>query len=567
MIGQALRILVLRHARLSDWQRMLLLAAVVGVSGAFATMGFRSLILAVEQLIYGRSDGLVQIASHLVWWKRLLAPAFGGLLAGWLLLGARKVPGGDKKGGDYMEAIVLGDGKLGVRLSCLRALSSFVSVVSGGAIGREGPMVQLAALTGSIAGRWRDLPEPRRRLLVACGAASGVATAYNAPIAGAVFISEIVLGSVAIESLGPLIVSAVAANIVVSAIWGVSPVYQMPQFKVPSGVSTTVFAALGLAAGLLAPVFLASLDRARSAFGHWKVPVWLKLTTGGLGVGAISIMNPAVWGNGYSVVNSILQGGWAWQALMAILIFKVLAVSMTVGSGAVGGVFTPILFVGAVTGALFGGTVEWLWPALMPESASVAVGMGAFLAACTHAPLMSVLMIFEMTENYSLIVPLMLSCVLAYFVSRVLRPASIYSDHARSGRHAPSLTMAFDFLRLDPPTIRVGGSVAALEKVFLQFRWQHVYVTNADGVFMGAISLHDFSPFMRKLADASAPWPETLLKRDYPRVAHDMAIWQLMEVFTNHPGERLPVLDDSARLLGYLTKTDIVLIFSEQLSN
>ncbi|MEO7108646.1 MAG: chloride channel protein, partial [Rhodoferax sp.] len=301
-------------------------------------------------------------------------------------------------------------------------------------------------------------------------------------------------------------------------------------------------------------------------FRHWNAPVWLKLTVGGLGVGAISLVNPAVWGNGYSVVNSILQGGWVWQALLAVLIFKVLAVSMTVGSGAVGGVFTPILFVGAVTGALFGGAVQWLWPALLPESASVAVGMGAFLAACTHAPLMSVLMIFEMTESYNLIVPLMLSCVLAYFVSRVLRPASIYNDHARNSRHAPALTMACDFLRLNPPLIRMGESVAELEKVFLQFRWQHVYVVNDKDQFLGAISLHDFSPLMRSLTDASVPWPESLLKNDYPRVEQYMPIWQMMEAFASHPGERLPVIGDTACLLGYITKTDIVLIFSEQLS-
>lgn len=566
MFRPIFRNFALRHIRLSDWQCMLLLAAVVGVFGAFVTMGFRSLILAVEQLIYGRSDGLVQIASHLSWWQRLCVPALGGLLAGLLLIIARKVPGGDKSGGDYMEAIVLGDGKLAVRLSCLRALSSFFSVVSGGAIGREGPMVQLAALTGSLVGQWRELPEPRRRLLVACGAAAGVATAYNAPIAGAVFISEIVLGSVAIESLGPLIVSAVAANIMVGSIWGISPLYQVPPFKITSGVSTTVFGALGLAAGLLAPIFLALIDRARSSFALWMMPVWLKLATGGLGVGAISIMSPSVWGNGYSVVNSILQGGWAWQALVAVLVFKILAVSMTVGSGAVGGVFTPILFVGAVTGALFGGVMHWLWPTLMPESASVAVGMGAFLAACTHAPLMSVLMIFEMTENYSLIVPLMLSCVLAYFVSRVLRPASIYNDHSRSRRHAPALTMAIDFLRQGPPTICVGETVARLENLFLKFRWQHVYVTDTNGIFMGAISLHDFSPLLRDSLDASNPWPAMLLQNDYPRATHDMAIWQLMEVFAIHPGERLPLLDDSAQLLGYVTKTDIVLVFREQLS-
>ena len=558
-----LRIALSARLRLSDQQAMLLLAALVGVLGACTTAGFRMLLLGCEKLLYGRTDGLVQAASHLLWWQRLCTPMLGGVLAGLLLMAARKLPGGN--GGDYMEAIVLGDGKISVRQSGLRALSSFASVVSGGAIGREGPMVQLAALSGSLVGLWRALPQPRRRLLVACGAAAGVATAYNAPTAGALFIAEIVLGSLAVESLGPLIVAAVAANVTASSLWGMEPVYQMPHVAFHGGLPTLLFAALGIAAGLLAPVFLATLDRTRSAFAAWKAPLWLRLAAGGLAVGALSVYTPTVWGNGYSVVNAILQGGWLWQTLLVVLVCKVLAVSITTGSGAVGGVFTPVLFVGAVSGALFGGLVQWIWPGLVPEPISVAVGMGAFLAACTHAPLMSVLMLFEMTESYSLIVPLMLACVLAYVVAHLLRPSGIYASHVSPGaQHAPALRMARDFLRTDPPSTRMGSSVAALEQAFAASRWQHVYVLDAQGRFQGAVSLHDFSPYVRAHTAPDQPWDSALLKADYPRVGEDMAVWQLMEAFSKHPGERLPVLDKSEHLLGYLTKTDIVLIFREQ---
>lgn len=558
------RILLSQRLRLSDWQYILLLAAFVGVVGALATIGFRESILIAERLAYGRNDGLVQIAAHLAWWQRLLAPSLGGALAGWLLIRAQRLPDGDRRG-DYMEAIVLGDGRLGVRSSCTRALSSAVTVVSGGAIGREGSMVQLAALVGSLVGGLRGMPIPRRRLLVACGAAAGVATAYNAPIAGALFVAEIVLGSVAIESLGPLLVAAVSANIVVSELLGFQPVYHMPHFVLPRGVAIAVFAVLGIVAGLLAPLFLAMLDRTRDTFSAWRIPLWLKLAIGGLGVGALSIASPAVWGNGYSVVNAVLQGGWAWQTLLVVLALKLVAVSLTTGSGAVGGVFTPTLFVGAVAGALFGNAVQWIWPGLVPEPASVAVGMGAFLAACTHAPLMSVLMIFEMTENYGVVVPLMLACVLAYFVARVLRPQSIYSGHTGGVRHVPTLTMASDFLRYGPPVIGPGDTMARLEEVFLKFRWPHVYVLDADGCFAGAVSFHDFAPYIRTCGDTAQPWPKSLLKTDYPRVGRDMAAWQVMETFANHPGERLPVLNDDGRLLGYVTKTDLVLMFQQRM--
>lgn len=555
-------VLALLRLRPSEWQKTLLLAAVIGVLGALATIGFRQGVLWAELFMFGRNDGLVRIAQGLLWWQRLLAPAAGGLVAGLLLMWSRRL-GAQRPGGDYMEAISLGSGDLPVRVSLVRALSSAATVATGGAIGREGPMVQLAALTGSLIGRWRAAPVPRRRLMVACGAAAGVATAYSAPIAGALFVAEIVLQSVAIESLGPLLVSAVTANVTMTALIGFAPVYHMPAFVLPHGSTTLLLAGLGLMAGLAAPAYLWVLDQAHVAYRRWTAPLWLKLATGGLIVGALSIGSPTVWGNGYSVVNSILQGDWAWTLLLVVLAYKLAAVAATTGSGAVGGIFTPTLFMGAVAGALFGAGVQYVWPGALPMPASVAVGMGAFLAACTHAPLMSVLMIFEMTENYGVVVPLMLACVLGYFISRALRAESIYSA-GRSAMPHPKLAMASDFLRTDSATVRVGQSVQELEEVFLRYRWQNVYVLDEDRHFLGAISLHDLAPLLRD--PERAGWPGQLLRTNYPRVNDVTPSWQVLETFATHPGERLPVLDAQGRLLGHVTKTDLVLMFRERLS-
>ncbi|CAN5686688.1 ClcB-like voltage-gated chloride channel protein [soil metagenome] len=549
--------------RPTDWQKTLAVAALIGVLGALATIGFRGVLAFAESLLFGRSDGLVHIAQGLPWWQRLAAPAAGGMVAGVLLAWSRRV-GGERAGGDYMEAVSLGDGNLPVRESMVRALSSAATVATGGAIGREGPMVQLAALTGSLIGRWQRAPIPRRRLMVACGAAAGVATAYSAPIAGALFVAEIVLQSVAIESLGPLLVASVAANLTMTELTGFAPVYRMPAFALPHSTSTLLLAVLGIISGLAAPVYLWLLDQAHRAFGQWQAPLWLKLGAGGLMVGGLSIVEPAVWGNGFSVVNSILQGGWPWAALLVVLAFKLVAVAATTGSGAVGGVFTPTLFVGAVSGALFGAAAQQLSPGVMSVPSGVAVGMGAFLAACTHAPLMSVLMIFEMTENYGVVVPSMLACVISYFISRALRPKSIYAA-ARASRPSPQLAMASDFLRTDSATIRVGQSICELEQTFMRHRWPHVYVLDANDRFLGAISLHDLTPLLRDPSPAEK-WPNELLRTGYPRVGVLTPSWQVLEIFATHPGERLPVLDQQGRLLGHVTKTDLVLMFRERLS-
>src|SRR5471030_1944619 len=560
----ALRLRLAERLRPLAWQSTLAVAALVGVLGALCTIGFRALILLAERMIFNSSGSLVHIAAGLPWWQRLIAPSGGGLVAGLLLAWARRQP--EQAGaGDYMEAVALGNGELGVRASVLRALSATATVASGGAIGREGPMVQLAALAGSLIGRWRQMPVPRRRLYVACGAAAGIASAYNAPIAGALFVAEIVLRSVAIESLGPLIVAAVAANVVVGALSDDGPVYHMPAFVLHHGATTLVLAGVGLCAGLLAPAYLALLDGARAAFGRWRGPLWLKLGAGGLLVGLISLREPGVWGNGYSVVNDILQGQWLWKALLMMLALKLLAVSATTGSGAVGGIFTPTLFVGAVVGALFGVVVQEYWPGLIQVPVAVAVGMGAFLADCTHAPLMSVLMIFEMTESYSAVVPLMAACILAYAISRLLRPASIYAVGHGASQQAPALTMAADLLRDDPPVLPVGASMAELEDVFLRRRWQHVYLNDAAGRFAGAISVYDFTAALQAAADTAQTWPAELVRADYPRVRDTAPAWQVMEAFTRHPGERLPVLDAAGRLRGYVTKTDVVLMFRDLL--
>lgn len=545
------------------WQRMLAVAAMIGMLGGMSTIGFRELILLTERWVYGSTSGsLVLIARSLTWWQRILVPATGGLVAGVLLAWARRQPEHDK-GGDYMEAVALGTGDLGARASILRALSSAATVASGGAIGREGPMVQLAALCGSLIGRWQQVPVPRRRLYVACGAAAGIATAYNAPIAGAMFVAEIVLRSLAIESLGPLIVAAVAANIVVGEWTDYAPVYHMPTIVLGHGAPTLVLATLGLIAGLLAPAYLALLDGSRALFARWHGSLWQKLAAGGALAGTISVFHPGVWGNGYSVVNAVLQGDWIWQALVLILLLKLLAVAATVGSGAVGGIFTPTLFTGAVVGALFGAVMQACWPGLVPIPAAVAVGMGAFLAACTHAPLMSILMLFEMTESYSIVVPLMAACVLGYSVSRLLRERSIYSSAHDLVRHAPVLAMASDLLRADPPVIELGQSLQALDQVFRRRRWQHVYVVDDAAVFLGAVSLHDFAPAFSATSDPGQPWPTQLLRSDYPSVRATAPLWQVMETFAGHPGERMPVLDQDGRLSGYLTKTDLMLMFRQ----
>jgi chloride channel protein, CIC family len=559
-------LLLLERLRPTEWQRTLAWAACVGVTGALATLGFRAALTLTEHLLYGPVSGLVQAASELLWWQRLLVPCIGGLLAGLVLLLSQRFAKSAPHG-DYMEAVVLGRGELHAGSSLLRALSSACSVVSGGAIGREGPMVQLAALTGSLLARWRRMPVPRRRLLVACGAAAGLTTAYGTPIAGALFIAEIVLQSLATETLGALLITSVTAHVTVLALVGSAALYRMPPVAAPDAHVFLLCAVLGLLAGLAAPLYLAALDGAKKAFARWRISLPVKLAAGGLAVGVLSLQAPQVWGNGFSVVNGVLQGSWAWQALLLVLVLKLAAVAATTGSGAVGGIFTPTLFMGAVSGALFSLATQAVFAHPLPVPLGAAIGMGAFLAASSHAPLTSVLMIFEMTATYSVVAPLMLACVLAFSLSKLLRPESIYASSQRAKAATdPRLVTARELLHAETPSVQPGDSIGKLEARLLESRWRHVYVVDAQGRFLGAIAMHDLAVLLKAPHDPAAAWPAALLQAGYPRLKQDMPLWEVLEVFEAHPGERLPVLDAAGVLQGYVAKTDLVLMLRDRLA-
>ncbi len=411
-----------------DDRWLLLWAALIGLAGALTTVAFHEGMAFTERVATGHPGSLVAAARTLSPWRRALTPALGGIAAGVFLWLARRIANG-KHQSDYLEAIAVGDGHQGVRDTLLRSLSSLCTIGSGGSVGREGAMVQLAAATGSWLGRLGRFDGDDLRLLLACGAAAGFASAYDAALSGPIFIAEIVYGTLAIRRLGPLMVASVVANVTVHQVLGYEPVYKIPPLHVASLWELPLFLLMGLILGALAPLFMGVLDGTRRLFKRLPLGLPLKLAFGGLVVGAISAWRPEVWGNGYSVVNDVLQAPtWPLLVIVAVLIAKVFATAATTGSGAVGGVFTPTIFVGALLGLLAGSAAHAVWPGSSLPAVYAVIGMGAFLAATTHAPLMSFLIVFEMTLEYQLVPALMLSCLAAYHVSRAIRPQSIYHE-------------------------------------------------------------------------------------------------------------------------------------------
>ena len=386
--------------------RRLLIATIVGILAAFAVTGFRHAMLLLEWLFLNNDSGsLVNAATNLSPWRRLLTPALGGLAAGLLLMGWQKFTQQRPHAPtDYMEALQT-DGQFDYAASLVKSLASLLVVTSGSAIGREGAMILLAALAASCFAQ-RFTPRQEWKLWIACGAAAGMAAAYRAPLAGSLFIAEVLFGTMMLASLGPVIISAVVALLV-------SNLINHSDALLYSG-----------------PLLLTLMNACHRGFVSLKLaPPW-QLALGGLIVGLLSLFTPAVWGNGYSTVQSFLTAPPLLMIIAGIFLCKLCAVLASSGSGAPGGVFTPTLFIGLAIGMLYGRSLG-LW---LPDGEEITLllgltGMATLLAATTHAPIMSTLMICEMTGEYQLLPGLLIACVIASVISRTLHRDSIYRQH------------------------------------------------------------------------------------------------------------------------------------------
>lgn len=562
---QSLRRRLAGYLWLSDLPAMLGWAVVVGMLAAFTTIAFHQGMRLIQHLVTGSSGSIVAVTTSLPWYGRLLFPALGGLVAGVLLWAAGRTKVGAQS--DYMEAVAIGDGRLSMRTGMLRSLSSLFTVASGGSIGREGAMVHLGAMAASAIGQFSRFSTVRLRLLVACGAAAGVAAAYGAPIAGALFVGEIVLGTMSMQSFGPLLVAAASANIVMRMTGHYHTTYAMEGMIQIPGAEVLPFILLGVLSGLCAPLFLKFLDVSKGLFKRTGLALPWRLGLGGLLLGVVLMVRPDVAGNGYSVVYSMLHSEWAWHGVALVLLFKLAATALTVGSGAIGGVFTPALFVGAAFGALFGKIVAVFWPSMETSIYMYAlVGMGSFLGAATSAPLMAILMVFEMTLSYQIVLPLMLACVVAYFVSRAVAEIAMYDvtvsrERDERLRYQLRHTTLDELVRPANTIVSTTTPVKMALQMFVDYPVKYLYVVDENNIYLGVIAQQDLTSLMLSQSDADQKLAGDVLRLDFVRTLHtNMTLDQAQDYFIQFAGERLPVVSREAhpRLLGVVYKSSVL---------
>jgi CIC family chloride channel protein len=413
---------------------LLALALFVGAGSATFAVLFRWLIRSFTLALSGHADyAAVPGAAHpgldgLGRWFLLGTPVVAGLVYGPLVhVFAREARGHGVP--EVMYAVARRGGRIAPQVAAVKALASALCIGGGGSVGREGPIVQIGSALGSTLGRLFRVPEPRLRVLVACGAAGGIAATFNAPLAGVFFAMELILADFVAEAFGMVVIAAVTSDAIGRAVLGNQPFLRLPGFGVDHPAQYLLFAILGLAAGTVGVAFTRILYAIEDLCDDlWRGPEWLRPAVGGVLLGGLLVALPQMYGVGYPVLGNAVFGRYAVPFLLVLLLGKMVATSLTIGIGGSGGVFAPSLFVGAMLGSAFGAVARDVVPSVAgPVGAYALIGMGAVFAGAARAPITAVVILFELTGQYSIILPLMAAIVLATGVSHRLSRDTIYT--------------------------------------------------------------------------------------------------------------------------------------------
>ncbi len=558
------------RARRARYSFMVLMAAVVGVGGGFAAIAFRYLIGGSTWLFSGGRGIAPEEFAGLPWWWILLMPAVGGLCVGLLIWWlAPEVKGTGVP--EVMEAVAVRGGAIRKRVAVLKAAVVAICLGSGGSAGREGPIVHVGAAIGSLVGRLFSVPVRMLRTFVGCGAAAGIAATFNAPIAGALFAGEVILGQFGVVSFSAIVISSVVATVISRAFIGNFPAFAVPAFHLQHRFELLFYAGMGLLAALVGCLFIWGLQKLSNLFERVKIPEPVKPAVGGLLVGAIGIALPQVLGVGYGGINAAMHSAMPWLIMLALLGGKLLATSFTLGSGGSGGIFAPSLFLGAMLGGLTGTLLAAVLPGEVGSAGSCAlVAMGAMVAATTRAPITAIIMVFEMTNNYTIILPLMIACILATLLAgQIVRP-SIY--HAKLLHRGVDLRAQHDIhvlrklkvadVKRDPmPACSENAPLSEILDLASKTASLHYVVLDRKECYAGLIHLKELGQWFFKdqqLRDLVIA--DELCHKDVPAVLPSDNLDLVLKLMGETDLGTLPVVDqdDPRRVIGAITHDAVI---------
>lgn len=563
--------------RLPENTVVLAAAGVIGITGGVGAVFLNWLIARVQHLGYGIPNPSVEYLMGLPWWLKLILPTVGGLCCGFIVVTFAPEAKGHGVP-EVMEAVAVRGGLIRRRVAISKAIASALTIGTGGSTGREGPIIQIGGAMGSTIGRYIGLNPQRVKVYVACGAAAGIAAAFNAPLAGAIFAAEIILADFAVPRLGPVVVASVTATAVARAWLGDERAFAVPTYELRSALEIFPYMLLGLLCGLVSLSFIWLLYRLEDRFDGSRIPRIMQPAVGGLLLGGLSLVAPQVLGIGYQGISNALLGQGAWYMLLGLAAAKLLATSITLGSGASGGIFAPSLFMGATVGGALGHIVHSLFPEVTASPGAYAlVGMGGVVAGTTHAPITAILILFELTGSYKIILPVMFTCVGSVLLSSRLNKYSIYTEKLarrgldlQAGREVNVLRAqkVRDVMREDVETVPPNSPMDVLMNRVVESSHSQYFVRDQEGKLLGVLHAAELRRVLFDTSLASVVIAQDLMEPCTIYLYSDDSLDQGMRLFGQSSQEEIPVLDRDRpdHLLGILTHADCIRAYNRAIA-
>ncbi|MBC8338229.1 MAG: chloride channel protein [Rhodospirillales bacterium] len=561
----------------NDHLILVVMAMIVGTVAGGAVIGFRETISFVQLALYGSgSERLFSQPGGLPWWQILLVPVVGGMVVGLMVhfLMPQKRPAGVA---DVIEASALHGGRMSSRVGLGAALVSAVSIGAGASVGREGPAVHLGASLSGWIGRRLHLSRSLTRTLLGCGVAAAVAASFNAPIAGTLFASEVVIGHYALRAFAPIVISSVAGTALSRAWFGDFPAFALADTPLASFWEFPAFLGLGLMSALVAMAFMHAIVLAQRLSVVTPLPLWLKPALAGLTIGLVGLAFPQVLGVGYGLTENALLVEISLAMLLALAAAKIFATAVSIGWGFGGGVFSPSLVIGALTGGAYGLVFTGLFPEFSSGPAAYTlVGMGAVAAAVLGAPISTTLIIFEMTGDYALMLGVMVAVVISSELTEQLYGRSFFSLQLkqrgidlRGGFEAEIMRTirVSEVLAKDSELVTLDVGLPDLRAMLQNSKIGEIYVLRDDGALYGTITLADLSDVafdnviddLLCAGDVARVQPAVLCEDDDLEAA--------LALLAETEEDRIAVVEDRDAMLfrGYVTHADVMAAYNKAL--
>ncbi len=554
---------------------LLALAAIVGILGGFGAVLFRRMIEWVGLLAFPDGISLAALESA-PWYRLLLPPAVGGVIVGPMVYFlAREAKGHGIP--EVMNAVTNNGGRIRRRVMAVKILASAVTIGTGGSVGREGPIAQIGAGLGSTIGRALGFDGGKLIIMLGCGAAAGMAATFNAPIGGVMLAIEVIIGSASISIFSPLVVASVMGTIVTRVMYPHETVFlEVPAYHLVSPIELPLYVVLGLLAGVFAVAFTRGICFFEDLWEKVPMPYGLNAVLGGLMLGGLALLFPQLLGVGYEAVHIPLHGGGTIGLLLLLAVLKIIAAGTILGSGGSGGVFAPALFVGASLGGAFGMAMEILLPGQTANSGAYAlVGMGAVMAGATHAPITAIIMLFELTNDYHIILPLMLACIISVVFAGKMLDTSVFTIklkrkgvRLRGSSEAELMrnTKVRRILRPFPETMGPGEPITSVIEKVLRGSMGEKYVVDADNRLLGVIRFTQLRTIITETdLDAHLLVAADVMESELTTVTLDDTLENAMFHLSRIDAERLPVVDRAGKLAGSVSERDMMLFIEHEI--